>query len=97
MANARSQLAESLASASVAVSTAGVPAVATTNSDGGGHDWWQLDVTVALPQITDGLTPEERQAAAQEQELRWGGTMTRSAAPLPEGQPSIDISISLVT
>jgi len=48
---------------------------------------------VTLPEISDGMTPEEQQEYAQAEEVRFGGAMTHSAAPLPEGQPSVDISL----
>ncbi|MBX3274322.1 MAG: PEGA domain-containing protein [Sandaracinaceae bacterium] len=48
---------------------------------------------ITLRHMTDGLTEEQRQEYAEEQEARWGAAMTHSAAPLPEGQASIDVSV----
>lgn len=48
---------------------------------------------ITLPQMTDGMTEDQRFEAAEETERRWGAAMTHSGAPLPEGQASIDISV----
>lgn len=48
---------------------------------------------VTLPQITNGLTAEERQALLMEQERIRGAAVTHSAAPLPVNQALVDLSI----
>lgn len=48
---------------------------------------------VTLPRITDGLSDDERQELAQEEERLRGASVTHSAAPLPVNQALIDISL----
>ncbi len=48
---------------------------------------------VTLPQISHGMTADQRQVAAEERERIQGAAMTHSAAPLPVGQASFDISL----
>lgn len=48
---------------------------------------------ITLPQITDGMTDEQRQVAAQEEERIRGATVTRGAAAIPVNQAVLDLSL----
>lgn len=48
---------------------------------------------ITLPELTDGLTEEERQEQRQEDERLRGAAATHSAAPLPVNHATLDVSL----